>query len=88
MRLFRTPAESAQRSAIAFGLAKEYRRQAGSLDEFEEVARIANAIPCESIHPNGAPCIRCNPVTTFGGYKTGPDYMELRIAAAREVAKC
>lgn len=51
------------------------------------IAYIAASLPCEDVHDAGAPCIRCNPRISNGGYRTGPDYSLHRLTLAREIAR-
>ena len=67
-----------------YRLCKDALAHGVTSDELGEVVALADAIPCESVHNAGAPCLRCNP-TRVGPFSTGPDYGELRLTAAREV---
>ena len=88
MLFFRHPKDTLRSQEIAYRLVKAARASGVDGDSLEEVFKVANGIPCESIHAPGAPCIRCNPTVTELGFKTGPDYGVERIAAAREVVPC
>lgn len=85
---FRHPKDAVREQEVRYRLVKAALAGGINGDQMLEVATVANAIPCESIHAAGAPCIRCNPTVADLGFKTGPDYGAARIAAAREAVGC